>query len=253
MAVRPRLGQHFLRDGRALERIAQAAVAAGDAVVEIGPGKGALTRRLLPVASRVVAVEIDHALAVALPARCGHPANLDVVQADILAADLRALAAAAGDRAVITGNLPYYATSPILRSVFGAGGAFRTATFLMQDEVADRTVAGPGSRAYGYLSCLCALHSEPRKLFRIGPGAFVPRPQVHSAVVRFELHGEPPPAGLAKFLQACFRAPRKTLRNNLAGLYPEGRLDRDPDAGRRAQQLTLPELTALWRRVEAVG
>ncbi len=250
MPVRPKLGQHFLQDEGVLARIAQAAASPGDTVLEIGPGKGALTRHLLPSARRVVAVEIDSHLAEELPTRCGEASNLCVIEGDILDLDLRKLTAdPAVSQSVVTGNLPYHITSPILRAVFKTGDAFRAATFLVQEEVADRTVAAPGQRAYGYLSCLCQLYSAPRKLFTVSPGAFLPPPQVHSAVVQFQLHGREPPEGLREFLSACFRAPRKTLRNNLLGLYPPSKVNADPCAKLRAQQLGLRGLTAMWRRI----
>ena len=223
----------------------------GDVVVEVGPGRGALTRRLLAGADRVVAVELDSRLAARLPERCGHPRNLQVIHGDILACDFRSLVGNLPEnQAVVTGNLPYYITSPILRSVCKEHRALRTATFLVQEEVADRIVAGPGSRAYGFLSCLCSLHGRPEKLFAVPPEAFAPPPRVRSAVVRLELRADAPPAGLESFLCTCFRHPRKMLRNNLAGSYPRARLRADACSGLRAQQLGLDELTLLWRRLE---
>ena len=250
MPVRPKLGQHFLRDEAVLARIAQAAAVPGDTVIEIGPGKGALTRHLLPLARRLVAVEVDSHLARELRGRCEEASNLDVIEGDILSLNLRELTPhSSANQSVVTGNLPYHITSPILRAVFESGGVFRSATFLVQEEVADRIVASAGQRAYGYLSCLCRLYSEPRKLFAVSPGAFQPPPQVRSAVVHFELHGQAPPKGLREFLGACFRAPRKTLRNNLLSLYPSEKVNSDPYSRLRAQQLGLRELTAMWQRI----
>ena len=247
-----KLGQHFLRDEAVLARIAAAAAAADDTVVEVGPGRGALTRHLLGIARRVVAVELDAGLAAALPRQCSSPQQLTVIAADILQVNLpEMLAEAARSQSVIVGNLPYYVTSPILRTVFTVRRLFRSATFLMQEEVADRVVATGGSRSFGFLSCLCQLQSRPEKLFRVSPAAFVPPPAVHSAVVHFDLAGGPPPEGLLAFLSACFRQPRKTLKNNLAARYPQHRLGADPCAGMRAQQLSLGELRAMWGRLEA--
>lgn len=251
MPVRPKLGQHFLQDEGVLARIAQAAAVPGDTVVEIGPGKGALTRHLLPFARRVVAVEIDGDFAQGLRARCGGASNLDVIEGDILSLNLRVLIPDSPvSQSVVTGNVPYQITSPIIRAVFESGAAFRIATFLVQEEVADRAVAAPGQRAYGYLSCLCQLYSAPRKLFTVSPSAFLPPPQVRSAVVQFQLYGQEPPEGLREFLSGCFRAPRKTLKNNLLGLYSPRKLNEDPCSRLRAQQLGLRELTAMWRRIE---
>lgn len=246
-----KLGQHFLQDEDVLARMASAAVAPGDTVVEVGPGRGALTRHLLGIACRVLAVELDAALAEALPRRCGNPQELTVIASDILQVSLPAiLSESPPRRTVVAGNLPYYITSPVLRKVIAAPHQFRCATFLMQEEVADRVVATGGSRSFGFLSCFCQVQSGPEKLFRVPPDAFEPPPSVHSAAVRFDLAGEPPPPGLLAFLSACFRQPRKTLKNNLAARYPKPRLNADPCAAMRAQQLSLGELREMWERLE---
>ena len=246
-----KLGQHFLQDEGMLARMASAAVAPDDTVIEIGPGRGALTRHLLGIARHVVAIEVDAGLAGALPRRCCASPGLTVITADILQVSLPdILRQSSPSRSVVVGNLPYYITSPILRKVLAARHEFRSATFLIQEEVADRVVASGGSRSFGFLSCLCQLQSRPEKLFRVPPQAFEPPPAVHSAVVRFDVVGEPPPAGLLAFLSACFRQPRKTLKNNLAARYPPERLNADPCAGMRAQQLSLSRLREMWERLE---
>jgi len=135
--------------------------------------------------------------------------------------------------------------------VFSTHRLFRAATFLVQDEVADRIAAREGSRSYGYLSCLCQLYCIPSKLFSVPPEAFAPIPRVRSAVVRLEMIQEDPPDGLLEFLGACFRSPRKTLRNNLRGLFPIKLVASDKCAGLRAEQLSLADLKALWRRLES--
>ncbi|MCY4595193.1 MAG: 16S rRNA (adenine(1518)-N(6)/adenine(1519)-N(6))-dimethyltransferase RsmA [Bryobacterales bacterium] len=252
MPRRPKWGQHFLRDESTLERIAASAATENDAVVEVGPGQGALTRHLLPVARRVVAVEVDADLARELPGRCGNAPNLNVLNADILEINLLEITRKYEDAQwVVSGNLPYYITSPILRAVFSTHRLFRAATFLVQDEVADRIAAREGSRSYGYLSCLCQLYCIPSKLFSVPPEAFAPIPRVRSAVVRLEMIQEDPPDGLLEFLGACFRSPRKTLRNNLRGLFPIKLVASDKCAGLRAEQLSLADLKALWRRLES--
>lgn len=224
----------------------------GDTVVEIGPGDGALTRHLLEPARRVVAVELDRRLAEGLRAQCGQPDNLVVIRKDILRCDLPDLVAQTSrNQTVVTGNLPYYITSPVLRAVFAAHLSFRSATFLMQEEVANRATARPGSKTYGFLSCLCRLHSEPSKLFSVRPAAFSPPPKVRSAAVRFDLRRQSPPKGLRAFLGSCFRAPRKTLKNNLSGIYPRRQLSADPCANLRAQQLGIEELVAMWHRLRS--
>lgn len=250
MAIRPKLGQHFLRDAATLERIARAAALPGDTVVEVGPGRGALTKQLIVRAKRIIAVELDARLARTLSERCGQPENLKVVCKDILQCHLPILVRQeSSDHNVVVGNLPYYITSPVLRLVFSSRHLFRSATFLVQEEVADRAVAEPGSSAYGFMSCLCRLHSKPRKLFTVPPSAFSPRPKVSSAAVQFVLCKPDPPNGLQTFLSACFRFPRKTLRNNLIRCYPRDRVVSDPCAGLRAHQVGIEELAAMWRRI----
>ena len=224
----------------------------GDTVIEIGPGGGALTRRLVRSARRVIAVEIDERLAAGLQSSCGHPPNLEVVHGDILALGLGSLLIDCDpSQSVIAGNLPYYITSPILRLTISSGELIRSATFLVQEEVADRIVAGPGSKAFGYLTCLCQLYTEPEKLFSVSAAAFSPPPKVRSAAVRLTLRPDAPPEGLVSFLSACFRSPRKTLRNNLARVYPASRLASDPCSSLRAQQLALGDLVSFWERLEA--
>lgn len=250
MARRPKLGQHFLQDLATLERIASAAARPGDTVVEVGPGRGALTKQLIVGARQVIAVELDAKLASRLSEQCGQPENLKVVCKDILQCDLPSLVSQdTYDHNVVTGNLPYYITSPVLRLVFSSRHLFRSATFLVQEEVADRAVAEPGSSAYGFMSCLCRLHSEPRKLFTVPPSAFSPRPKVRSSAVQFVLCKPDPPKGLQTFLSTCFRFPRKTLRNNLIGSYPRDRVVSDPCAGLRAHQVGIEGLAAMWRRI----
>jgi 16S rRNA (adenine1518-N6/adenine1519-N6)-dimethyltransferase len=170
----------------------------------------------------------------------------------VLAVDLAALAAGQSQTPVkVAGNLPYYITSPILRRVFAAREAVSTAVFLVQKEVALRITAGKGSRDYGYLSVLCELHAGRELLFTVPPGAFRPPPKVTSAVVRLVMRPEiDVPEKLLAFLKSAFRQPRKTLLNNLSGMYERSRLAVLPDSRLRAQEMSLEELRALWRKLE---
>ena len=172
-----KLGQHFLIRGSILERIAAAACPARqDLVVEIGPGRGALTEKLLKRAARVVAVEVDPRLAERLHLKFAVQPRLEIVCADVLQTDL-----AQWGRATIAGNLPYYIASPILEKVLLLNPP--RAVFLIQKEVAERLVARPGDREYGYLTVRTALYARPRLLFEVKPAAFYPPPKVDSAVV----------------------------------------------------------------------
>jgi 16S rRNA (adenine1518-N6/adenine1519-N6)-dimethyltransferase len=238
--VPQRLGQHFLIKGSILERIAAAACPHPEPlVVEIGPGRGALTQKLLTRAARVIAVELDPYLADYLRSRY----SAEVVHADVLSTDL-----AQWGRPVIAGNLPYYITSPIIEKVLRLD--FIRAVFLVQKEVADRLAAAPGSRDYGFLTVQTAVFSHARKLFEVKPSAFHPPPKVDSAVVLLE----PRPPVVAdseaflRFAGLCFRHKRKTIRNNLAETYGKDLVDAWPEASSRAEQLSLEQLLDLYSR-----
>jgi 16S rRNA (adenine1518-N6/adenine1519-N6)-dimethyltransferase len=250
---KPTLGQHFLHDQAALARIAEALkIEPGAMVAEIGPGEGALTEHLLRQGARVMALEIDPRLAAKLRERFAENPSLEIIEADVLAVDLPALIAGRSRAPVkVAGNLPYYITSPILRRVFAAGEAVSTAVFLVQKEVALRITAGKGSRDYAYLSVLCELHAERELLFTVPPGAFRPPPKVTSAVVRLLMRPEiEVPENLLVFLKSAFRQPRKTLLNNLSGMYERSRLAGLPESRLRAQEMSLAELRALWQKLE---
>ena len=253
MPRRPPLGQHFLHDRSVLARIAAALqIAPGDRVVEIGPGEGALTRHLLAAGAHVAAIEVDPKLAAHLREIFAGEQGFRLIEADVLRVDLADLLG--DDPAAIAGNLPYYITSPIVRRTLELDSRVARAVFLVQKEVADRICASPGSRDYGYLSALCRLRSDPEFLFRVRPGSFRPPPKVESAVVRLTPRpGPPPEPGFIQFLEAAFRQPRKTLRNNLSALHPRQRLDGMPEASKRAQQLSVAELTALFRALETAA
>src|SRR5690349_17845292 len=244
--ARQKFGQHFLSSLPVLQRIASAAcVPDAPLVIEIGPGKVALTRHLLARAQRVVAIEIDPAMVAHLRAEFPQEPRLEIVQADALQLDL-----AQWGPAAITGNLPYYVATPILERAAPLGGVF-----LIQKEVADRVTARPGSKAYGYLTVLLALFADSETLFTVKPGAFRPPPKVDSAVIRMRPHDRareldiPDPAAFLQFVSACFRQKRKTLRNNLTGLNLQQSIDSIPEASLRAEQLSLEQFARLYRQV----
>jgi 16S rRNA (adenine1518-N6/adenine1519-N6)-dimethyltransferase len=237
-----RFGQHFLFRKSILDRIAEAAC--GEQVpllVEIGPGKGALTESLLERAVKVIAIEIDPHLVHYLHQKfrdAMESGRLEVIEGDVLKTDFSG--------AVITGNLPYYITSPILEKVFAMPDWTR-AVFLMQKEVAERLCAQPGTRDFGYLTVQTQVHAAPRILFDVPREAFRPPPKVESAVVVLERRSLPEvadPAAFLKLASMCFRHKRKTLRNNLPGYdvpAEEGRM--------RAEQLSIPQLAALFDKI----
>jgi 16S rRNA (adenine1518-N6/adenine1519-N6)-dimethyltransferase len=246
-----RLGQHFLIRGSVLERIARAVCPAVEPlVIEIGPGRGALTDRLLARAERVVAIELDRELVSHLAAKFAAEPRVHVVYADVLDIDLAQWGVAA-----LTGNLPYYITSPILERFAAAAHVLGRGVFLVQKEVAQRITASPGSREYGYLSVHMQLIAAAERLFDVPPAAFHPPPKVDSAVVRLTPHDLALRLGIAdlgaflRFAALCFQHKRKTLRNNLAGAFPGEAVDALPESRLRAEQLSVEALAKLYRHL----
>lgn len=261
MPAKPRLGQNFLNDTQAIERIADSLGSlAGHTVVEIGPGAGAITDALVARAAHVLAVELDPGLAAHLRTQFP-PDRLTVQQQDVLAFDFAAASAAAGQPLLVFGNLPYYITSQILLKLAASHAALDRAVLMVQREVADRITAQPGSRDYGLLSVTVQMYGPVEKLFTLPPSAFSPPPDVHSAVFRWrfaprflELGVEE--ATFAPFIRKAFAQKRKTLVNNLrAAGVPSAAIAAalaqaaiDPRA--RAEALSIETLAALWRALQ---
>jgi 16S rRNA (adenine1518-N6/adenine1519-N6)-dimethyltransferase len=229
------LGQHFLDDTRILEGIADAvAPAAGDVVLEIGPGRGALTVALLRRGARVVAIERDPRLARDCGLRiadCGFGDRFTILVADALRTDWRAVnpqSAIPNPQWKVTGNIPYYITSPLIDKALTPPLPERV-VFLVQAEVGDRLAAAPGTKTYGALSVGVQAVCRVERLFRVAPGAFRPPPRVASAVVRLTPLAAPviePSEAVAfrRLVTACFSQRRKQLRNALAaalGVAPD--------------------------------
>jgi 16S rRNA (adenine1518-N6/adenine1519-N6)-dimethyltransferase len=249
VGVGQRLGQHFLFDNSILERIARAACGehATDAistVIEIGPGPGGLTAQLLPLCDKLVAVELDPALAEALRTRYASEPKFELIESDVLQADL-----SRWGPAVVVGNIPYYITSPIVDRALSLGPLLQRAVFLVQKEVADRLAAPPGSRDYGYLSVSTQARCTAKVLFSVKRGSFRPPPKVESAVILLEPLAEPvcdDLDGFLRFASICFRQKRKTLRNNLADLFEKAKIDALPEASSRAEQIPVSELARIF-------
>jgi 16S rRNA (adenine1518-N6/adenine1519-N6)-dimethyltransferase len=241
-----KLGQHFLTRQSFLGRIAEAACATGPPlVIEIGGGKGALTAHLLERAARVVTIEVDPAMVSQLLVRFAGEKKLKVVAADVLATDLTQWGPG-----VVAGNLPYYITSPIIERVLAMGRTLTQAVFLIQKEVADRLAAKPGTRDYGFLTVATRLVAETKILFKVPPSAFQPPPNVYSAAVSLTprpVLADPTP--LIAFVGLCFKHKRKTLRNNLSGIFGRDLVEAQPEANLRAEQLTLDQFQGLYRRL----
>lgn len=253
---RPRrqFGQHFLHDGNIIRRIiATIEPAPGDHFVEIGPGQGAITRPLLERVARLDAVEIDRDLAAALPALINDP-RFHVHCADALRFDFRALAGP-GEALRLAGNLPYNVSTPLLFHLLDQAVAFRDLHVMLQKEVGDRMVAGPGSRTYGRLSVTLAARCSVQKLFAIHPGSFRPPPKVESVFLRLVPHRDNP-LGVRDFaafdavVARAFGQRRKRLANALRELLPEAAIRAagvDPDL--RAERLSPGDFAALSNRL----
>jgi 16S rRNA (adenine1518-N6/adenine1519-N6)-dimethyltransferase len=244
---RQKLGQHFLIKGSILERIAAVACAEREPlVVEIGPGRGALTERLLKRAGRVVAIELDADLVEHLRRKFADNPRLEVIHADALNIDLSQWGAAP-----VAGNLPYYAATPIIERTVRRRAS--RAAFLVQKEVAERLAATPGKREYGFLSVATQLFADVRVLFDVKPSAFHPPPKVDSAVVSLYPRAGAPPAdeadGFLRFVGQCFHQKRKTIRNNLMDVYGKDLVDAWLEAGLRAEQIGIDQLRGMYERI----
>jgi 16S rRNA (adenine1518-N6/adenine1519-N6)-dimethyltransferase len=233
---KPKLGQHFLVDPDAMQRIVEAL---GDisttTVVEIGPGEAALTQMLAKRAGRLIAVELDRVLAASLRMEFAPLSNVEILEADILNIDLgtvlgqtpgplRDLRPTGLFKAQVVGNLPYYITSDILLKLFASHARIEHLVLMVQKEVADRVTAAPGSRDYGLLSATAQMYGRTEKLFTLGPESFDPAPNVDSAVFRMTIAPrfaelQVDEAGFIALLKTLFAQKRKTVSNNLKVAY----------------------------------
>lgn len=255
------LGQHFLRDRSVVDRIVDlVAPTSRDLVVEIGPGRGALTESLAARAGRLLTLEIDAELAGTLQARFATSPHVEVRQADARGFDYRTLRPLAPDpdgRVLVVGNLPYSVGKPILAALVDAAAGIDEMALMLQKEVAERVAAEPGGKTYGALSVLTQVAVRARLAFSVPPGAFSPPPQVDSAVLHLVPHRAAPvpvtdPARFAAVVRAAFAQRRKSLANSLAaglgvGAERARRLCEAAaiDPGRRAETLSLAEFARL--------
>lgn len=254
--VRKRFGQHFLHDPAVIERIARAiAPRAGDHLVEIGPGRGALTRKLL--ASELAsldAIEIDRELAGNLRIDLAGDPRFQLHEMDALDLDLERLAGERGGRIRLVGNLPYNISTPLIFHFLDAVGSIEDMLFMLQREVVARIVAQPGTADYGRLTVMLAPRVRAERLFDVGPGAFQPAPRVWSSMVRLSVLREPPflpSSAYAQIVAAAFAQRRKTLRNALRGWLTSAEIAAcGIDPGARAETLAPRSFNELARRAE---
>jgi len=265
---RPKLGQNFLTDPSAAERIVEALGDVSEStVVEIGPGHGVLTSLLVGRAQHVIAIELDRVLGAQLRMKYAHQTGIEILEGDVLDIDFDSLLRrprVAGDAnhripipARVVGNLPYYITSPILRRLFSFHDLFSMMVILVQREVADRVAARPGGREYGLLSAMVQLYARTEKLFTLPPGAFSPPPKVHSTALRLTIEAQEEALGVRggeflEFLKLSFGQKRKTLVNNLKPHYPEAEIraalaKAGVRADARAESLPLAKAAAVFK------
>ncbi|WP_428415887.1 16S rRNA (adenine(1518)-N(6)/adenine(1519)-N(6))-dimethyltransferase RsmA [Methylibium sp.] len=244
---RKRFGQHFLADAAVIDAIVGLIdPRPGQALVEIGPGLGAMTDPLVARCERLTVVELDRDLAARLRKR----AELQVIESDVLRVDFSALAsaAAAGDRLRIVGNLPYNISTPILFHLLPAAAQVEDQHFMLQKEVVERMAAAPCSKDYGRLSVMLQWRYDIESVLDVPPGAFEPPPRVDSAVVRMLPFPAPPAvdaALLGELVATAFSQRRKLLRHTL-GKWLEARgFGGSFDTQRRAEEVPVSDFVAL--------
>ncbi len=246
--ARKRFGQHFLVDDGVIGAIVAAiAPRPGQALVEIGPGLGAMTQPLLERAGALTVIELDRDLA----ARLRQRPQLTVVEADVLTVDFAALADTAAQPLRVVGNLPYNISSPILFHLLPFAHRVRDQHFMLQKEVVDRMAASPGGKDYGRLSVMLQWRYRIEAVLDVPPEAFDPPPRVDSAVVRME--PLPPDASvdaarLGELVQVAFSQRRKILRHTLGRWLEQQGVDTPFDLQRRAEEVPVHEYLALARR-----
>ena len=266
---KPKLGQHFLADEAAALRIVEALGDVSNAtVLEIGPGRGAITDLLARKSRRLIAVEFDRVLSAQLRMKFSMQPNVEIIEGDILKIELDTVFGAkpgslrtglnfAPEPARVIGNLPYYITSDILLRLLEYHRYFSTIVLMVQKEVADRLAASPGSRDYGLLSATAQLYGRVEQLFTLPPAAFSPPPKVHSSVVRITIKPRlkslrVSEAEFIAFLKLSFGQKRKTLWNNLKTRYDKDALQAalekiGVNQTIRAEALPLEKTAALFR------
>jgi 16S rRNA (adenine1518-N6/adenine1519-N6)-dimethyltransferase len=251
------LGQNFLTDPNYIQKIIEAVEPkSGDLIVEIGPGRGALTEHLVESGATVIAIELDHELSRSLADHFGNNEKVKVLERDVLEVEFSQLTERNGLKLVA--NLPYYISTAIVQRLARQRTFFSELFLMLQWEVVDRITAEPGNSERGYLTILVEASFDIERLFEVPPSAFRPVPKVQSAVVRLA------PKGRNDFDNDEFRAvvstafvqKRKTILNNLKGRYPNANAALDVagiDASRRAETLSLDEWSELYRSLTEIS
>jgi 16S rRNA (adenine1518-N6/adenine1519-N6)-dimethyltransferase len=250
---RKRFGQHFLTDMGILDAIVDAIdPQPGQALVEIGPGLGAMTNPVVERCKQLTVIELDRDLAERLRKR----PELTVVQSDVLKVDFRALAATAGQRLRVIGNLPYNISSPILFHLLEQVDVVQDQHFMLQKEVVDRMAASPGSKDFGRLSVMLQWRYDIESLFDVPPESFDPPPRVDSAIVRMQPLAQAPDIDarlLGELVSVAFSQRRKMLRNTLGHWMSERGVECAFDLQRRAEEVPVADYLELTRAAQAAA
>jgi 16S rRNA (adenine1518-N6/adenine1519-N6)-dimethyltransferase len=250
--ARKRFGQHFLSDSAVIDAIVAAiAPRPGEALVEIGPGLGAMTAPLLERCGRLTVIELDRDLA----ARLRRNERLDVIEADVLTVDFSVLADRLGQPLRVVGNLPYNISTPILFHLLGAADRVVDQTFMLQKEVVERMAASPGKKDYGRLSVMLQWRYDIESLLDVPPESFDPPPRVDSAVVRMQpLPGtaQVDAVLLGELVMVAFSQRRKLLRHTLGRWLEQRGCAAAFDLQRRAEEVPVAEYLALAAAVAAL-
>lgn len=217
------LGQNFLADRNYIEKIVKAVrPLASDTIVEIGPGRGAMTDMLVMSNAKIIAFELDHDLIPILVERFGKHEKFQIVEQNALTVDFLALSRAEGKKLKLVANLPYYISTAILQHLISQRDAFSEMVLMFQREVVERMIAKPGNPERGFLSVLVEAHLRAKSLFDVPPSAFRPAPKVWSTVVSLEPFNSwsDTDHSFRTLISEAFRQPRKTIVNNLKSRYP---------------------------------
>lgn len=257
-----RLGQHFLADKAAARRIVGAAgLESGDRVIEIGPGRGALTNIIAESAADVAAVELDEGLCGLLEKKFEARENVRIIRGNFLDAEFGRIFPSRPGKVKVLGNIPYYITAPILEKLFGWRDRIDCVIITVQKEVAERMCAGPGSKIYGALSVFAGLNTEAEIVMEIGRECFAPPPDVDSAAVRMKIRENPPIHGgesefFSRFVKSMFAQKRKMVHNALQRAV---RLEKDAagllleeagiDGTLRPERLSVEQYVFLFRKI----
>ncbi len=253
--ARKRFGQNFLHDHNVIENIvANLQIESGDHIVEIGPGKGALTGSILIPGVPLDIIEIDRDLVALLKQKFEAHENLRIISADALQFDFSSLQKN-NEKLRIIGNLPYNISTPLLFHLFENFSCIKDMHFMLQKELVDRICADPGTKKYGRLSVMSQFYCSVEPLFEVAPESFTPSPKVISAIVKLTPHSQPPVqveslTHFNKVVRTAFSQRRKTLRNSLKSLISEEKIRAlSIDPGVRAESISLNDFAKLSNTV----